>query len=498
MRLPRVLDWRTSHLLVSALVGAGLSAYGGTPRDLLRMEDRIDRLAPARQVDEYLKLRKLLLEERGPGSQVALSRLALKLALANARAAATAPDFAQRLSFCRQASEIGESYLKQGDPVRALSWERICRGIEADSKWASVLRNQINEWFENRLYRWLVARDWPGARGIIGEWRGLMEKDHAVEEGIGAYASARVEDLKSGLQSSGGEAVLSALAVEERHYPGLEAWNSMRKLAADSLQQPFDKAIAERRVDDAKAALSAQTEIAAQFTLAEELAPIEVNAELLKELVKALEPPPLERPYGHVRAPAFRLDVGGLTGPVRFEDRDETIEQSASSLRLSLNFRQRGSDEKKWWFGMNLNGMNLTAIDGLASGDALFAGLNGLAGRRGRKWLAWVGLGVAYVQIDFTGLSISDKGSGMIVGNVKLGGERAVSRSLTVHGDLEWGGWDELSHWQARLGGRYYANPSLAIDLHVIAGEIRAKDHEAGAVIDVRNTSAGIAVLMQF
>ena len=87
---------------------------------LAESELAIDRMVPAQQVSEYPGLREKILSADFKDRSTVVTRLSQKIALANARASTPNPGHAQRLAFCEQAVNIGQTYIRQGDPYRYL------------------------------------------------------------------------------------------------------------------------------------------------------------------------------------------------------------------------------------------------------------------------------------------------------------------------------------------------------------------------------------------
>jgi hypothetical protein len=355
----------------------------------------------------------------------------------------------------------------------------------------------VNQWFLNQLNGRIVAADWPGARQLLARWRGVVPNDRAAAEGEAAYARARTKHLGSDLRTEGPEAVLIAVQDEESLYPGLMAWSEFRGEVAQSLQRPVDNAIAERRAEDASSALAEQADIARRFGFSEELAPLEANRARLQELIKVLEPAALQRKYGHIRHPAFRLELGSGSGPVAFSDFGEHLEDSANVLTASIVFRQRG-DGPGAWQGGDLRLLNLGASEDRSSASALVYSANWLVGTGGETWSGWAGLGVAFAAIDYTGLAVAHTAQSSAYGNVRLGAERALGDSFSALLDCDYVSSPEFSQWQARLGVRYYATHSFAVGVqYLVAGVTASGDGSAGE-FEGNASLVAVAALVQF
>ena len=173
-----------------------------------------------------------------------------------------------------------EGYL-QDDPIATSQL------IENMAAYTAMLRNHIHEWFENRLNRRLVRREWDEARRVLREWQGLLTGDRTTDDGTTAYAAARSQDLRAVLRERGPTTALAALADEQQRYPGLATWDEVTRSVAESLQRPIDEAIGNRRVDDASAALEEQAALALQYSLDSELAPVDENRTILRHVIDA-------------------------------------------------------------------------------------------------------------------------------------------------------------------------------------------------------------------
>lgn len=469
----------------------------GARDTMLQEEDRIDRLAVDRQASAYLGLRARLLQDAGADDRPMLDRLAAKLALANDRLRTPHPAYDEKLSLCRQIDAIGAMHLARGHTHRAVWWESVCRAIDPASTYADVLRNRIHQWHEDRLSERVAERDWAGARDVLAAWRALVGDERAVAEGLATYATARAAALQSVLAGDGARQALQQLDAEERLHPGLSAWRALRAAACAALQEPFDRAIVEHRAADAAKLLEEMNALGAAFALEGVLAAEGANRARLDELVELLRPEPFDRPFGHLRHPTFRMELGALAARSTFAGHDERIDASANGWSLSITYRQRGV-APGLWHGARLAGSLRSAEDGLSSGSALVASLEYIAGSSGARHAVHAGIGASYAELAFTGLLADDAGSGVVYGSVSAGIEYAPSDSLVVHADLDLASSDALSHLAARAGIRYHTNHSFAIGLAFWADSLDAEDEGAGSSIEVRTSAVGISALVQF
>jgi len=482
---------------VAVLVARGVRGDEAADREIRKLEDEADALGPAEQMTRYLKLRQKVLAMEGADTTALLQRLAAKLKLAETRSAAAAPTYAERMSFCKQSAEIGSLHLAEGDAERALTWERTCRSIEADSPYAIMLRNQMHEWFEGRLKDLLARSEWAGARELIARWERLLGEGHATHDGRLTYARYRVDALRSRVRSAGVSDVLERLAAEAGHYGGLPPWDAFRAEVIAGLQEPFERAIADRRADDARAALDRQREVRERFEIDEERLPVEDNAARLAELEELLQPQPLDRAYGHVLHPAFRLEIAPLTGDTTFEDVNETIEGSASNVAIAALIRGRAQRGTGWW-GAGISGHSVSASQGLASGNALIIEVNALRGINGRTWSARFGGGLAIAQIDYTGLTVAADGSGVVFGNLVAAIDAGLGQSVVGQAGISFAVSEALSQWTAYAGAAYHANSNFSVGLRAVAASIDAVDSDDSLEVAVATSSVGAYVSVQF
>jgi hypothetical protein len=472
---------------------------GPMPQALLDEEDAVDRLAPAEQVDRYLALREKVLKEKVAAAEAVSARLARKVDLARARAGAPEPTYSQRLEFCKQAARIGEDYVKADDPERALRWEGICRDIDAASQWAAMLRNRVHEWFEQRLTKAAEAGEWDRSRAIVAEWTRLTSGDAAAIEGRNKYARARLRPLRAVLRDESPRAALEKLREEEKLYPGLEPWKELRKEIAAELQAPFVDAMSRGKYKEAAEELKQQADLITEFKLPADFLPITENRRKQEDLEAETKPSDLELPYGHVLSPFFRFEAGANYGKL---DCDESTESASGmgivpEIKLEFRFFNTGYD---WlWYGASANGYWSTVSDGRYSGDVMYGQVNALVGLRGdaeNAWAAWLGIGGAYASTSFDGVINSTSGDGFLAPTVLLGGEYALTESITLHGEAMYGGLGDFVHWRAKAGGRYYLNHNFALGIHGVASRLTNED--AGAEGETMEFTGGAAVLVQF
>jgi hypothetical protein len=489
--------WVAAFVIATGAVAQPALCDEALDGEIRKLEDEADAVAPADQMTLYLKLRQRVLAMEGTDTTAILQRLAAKLRLAEARSATVAPGYAERMSLCKQSAEIGSLHLAEGDPERALAWERTCRSIESDSPYATMLRNQMHEWFEGRLKEILGRAEWLGARELIARWERLLGEGHATREGRLTYARQRTHALRVRFQSAGAPVVLEELVAESRHYPDLPTWDAFRAEVVAGLQAPFERAIAERRAEDARSALDRQLEVRDRFELDEKRLPVESNRSRLAELEKLLAPEPIKRAYGHVLHPAFRLEIVPVTGTTRFEDPSETISGTASNIAIAVLARGRAEDANGWWGG-EVSGLSVTAADGLMSGEALVIELNALRGINGRKWSARFGGGLALAQVDYTGTTVAAKGSGVVFGNFAAAVDAALGQSVVVQTGVSFAMSDALSRWSAYAGVAYHANSNFALGLRALAAGVDAEDAEDALHVELAASAVGAYVAVQF
>jgi hypothetical protein len=489
--------------VLTALAALAASASAGEeppmPEDLVLREDKADHLPPAEQVEKYEALRKSLVGAKYSGTDAAIDRLARKFDLAAARAAPGERTAAERLAFCRQAAAIGEIYVRGNDPDRALAWERICADIEPRNQWASVLRNQVHDWFQARVKAELAAAHWKEAREVIAEWRQRMEGDDPLARGIEDYAVTRAEALLTEMRAKGAEQALRALKEEERFFPkhGRSAWEKVYAAAGAELQRPFDAAIQGQSTEGAEAALAVQKRVAAEFGLTSLGPVIEQNRQTLEKMKKAREPKPLERRFGQVRSPLLRIEAGGIFGNVKFSESGESASATGIIPAFSLDLRFHGED-RDWWYGGYMGGEWLHAGQGVVDATALAGEVEGLVGYRGDRWSAWTGVGVGMINVSFTGSVKKYDGFSVILGDLRVGGEYAVADSVTAFGEFSCGGFGDVTMVQGRAGARYWLSHNSALGLHTDVFDLRFKDPSKAVDIHASSFGVGASLLFQF
>jgi hypothetical protein len=496
---------------MGAWAAAARSGEAGLPAEFLAREDKADQLDPVQQSPEYLALRKELLEKKYPGADAAaaMDRLSKKLALANGRAAASSPDYAQRLGFAKQAAEIGGLYLKLDDPARALAWEKICRAIEPDNLWVTSLRNQVHEWFETQLQRAIQAqvqkdyakRNWADARAAVRTWDGLMHGDNAVAAGMQTYSKAIAQSIAEVLRreaTDGPAAAMKALQEEERQLPGLPAWAEIRRAILDDMQQSFNRAVARRDEAEARSLLEKQQAFAEQFKLGPDAFKTDENRKELDKLSTALAGKPLYRPWGQVREPYMRVETSALFGSMEFKQQGESAKSASIMPALSADLRFYIEDSP-WWYGAHINGWYASASENSVSASALLLNMDALGGMRGERWSAWAGVGGGFSQVSFDGVINTDKGNGMLIGGFTVGGEYAATDKVTIFGDISYAGFGgSITSMQGRAGGRYYISHNLAVGVEGLMGSVTAKDKTVGTDIEGSFIVGGLNVLFQF
>ena len=468
-------------------------------RDLTRLEDAADRLPPTDARRAYLDLRGRAAELTASASAPAglVERISAKLRLAEARAAATTPGFPERLAFSRQAAAVGERHLDDGDPERALFWERVCREIEPRSTYAPALHTRIHGWFESELRARLDAGDASAARATLRRWRTLMGDDHATRGGEAAYVTRRAEAIRELLMRLGPRRALAALADEAGRFPSRPEWGTLRREVGGALQKPFDAAIVEQDTGRASTTLAAQRAYVDEFPALGGIVPIEDNQVRLDDLEELLQPVPLLRPFGHVRHPTFALTLAGASAATGFRDRAESVDSTETALTASLLFRQRASGTKRF-AGAEVCGVDLAASDGTSSASALVVRANYLFGTVGRSHTARAGVGIAYAAIEYTGLALSDRGSGAVYGNLAASFDRAIGKSFVASGDVQLAWTDDLATAAASLSLIYHANANFAVGLRAFAARIRAEDKATALDLEVDASGVGVITKVQF
>jgi hypothetical protein len=493
------------RLLCAAAAAASIStpsAAGESQEDaagpggLVEEEDRVDRLPPEQQVKHYEAIRASLQSRDDPWSQAALGRLTEKLALARLMVAHPHANFAMRLSFCKKAAAIGDDYLRRGEVRRALFWAERCRRIEPRNEYASVLRNRVNDHLRSLLDVALGACDWDGARAVLARWRKLVGDEAAADRGGQAYAQARARSLINQLASGDTVAVVSALVAEETRLPGADPWKDVRSAVRAYLQGPFDRAVADRRIPDARAALETQREVLGQLGPERVELPLDDNARRLEELVEALAPSPLERPYGPVRGVSFRLEAGSFGGDFEFDSRDVRIARDGRAPFVAVTYRTRA--ERRSFFGGGIDYAQIETSEGVSSNSATLVHFDVLAGVRGGRWSAWALLGAVHGSFRFAGTASTDEGGGLAFGGVGAGLEYAISHALSGFLDARLIASERLEHVRGRVGVRYYANANFGLDVHLHGAQMQASDEDSGARITGRYLTAGIAAIVQF
>jgi hypothetical protein len=468
-----------------------------TAQEIAAEEDRIDRSPPAEQVVEHARLRRLLLERDDAPARAALGRVSAKLELSRLRVENADAGYAVRLSLCRKAAAIGEAYILGGDPQRALFWERVCASIEPHNEYASVLRNRINAHFADLLDGMLVADDWVAARSLLTSWRGFVEGDPAVERGHAAYADARSRRFMTELPLRDVAAVLRDLEAERALVGHQRSWNDVRRAAAAHLQGPFDVAVAQRRIDDAASALRRQRAAVEEFGAEAIELSIDRNQTQLDELVAALAPSPIERPFGYVHGAGFRLEAGGIFGEFDSVSRGVRIVQQTWAPSAAMTYRSR-REGRTCWYGVDVEFAGISTREGVSASTISLACADVLAGRSGERWAAWVSVGGTYSSLRFVGTVAADEARGYALGTVGAGGERALGGSLTAFADARYVSLDAFRHLDGRAGLRYYANPNFGLDVHVRGGLVRTSDEASGAQIEAEHRAVGLSTVIQF
>jgi len=489
---------RAAACLVFAASACALArAQEQAGASVLVEEDRIDLLEPAKQVVAYQRLKQKLQATQTAASTAASARLVRKLALATKRADAKDASFAERIALCRDAVDIGEMHLALNDPKRALAWEAIADRIEQRNQWSRVLHNRVNDWFAKRLDAALEAGDWDVARAVLDEWKATLPGDRAVDDGVRTYASHRWEDLSSVLVKQGPRPVFVAAIEEEGRFPGLGAWKRLRAEAAAALQKPFDAAISERDTKRAETALANQKELAGEFDLGDELAPLSANAERLEDLVIALQPSPIERPFGAVRAPALRLEIAADVGDSEFAQTGSSIAASTPMLNALIEYRRYGGDKSRWWFGGSVHGLFGDTSDDTGSATATLLEGHLLLGKRGKRSSGWFGVGVSQSDNEYTLPATVTSGSGQVIGDVRFGAERAMNDKASLYADGHFGQAPGVISWSAAAGLRYFATPNLCLGLRASASAAEWDDSGVSQV-DFDASGIGVSVMMQY
>jgi hypothetical protein len=472
--------------------GAEPSAQG----DLREEEDRADRLPPAQQVERYDQMRASLQARDDPRSQAALGRLIEKLSLARLMVANPNANFATRLAFCKKAAAIGDDYLRRGDARRALFWATKCRDIEPRNEYSSVLRNRINDHLRSKLDRALTEEDWSGARQALSRWRELMGDEPAAARGVSAYAAARSRRLINRLAAGEVEAVMAELVTERERMPDAGPWADVRGAVSSSLQGPFDRAVAERRIPEGRVALEAQRDVVKRFGVESLDLPSDDNAQRLEELVEALAPSPLERPYGVVRGVRFRLEAGSLNGEFDFESRGVRIVDSTLAPAVAVTYRTSGMGRR--FVGGDIDFAAIETSAGVSSNSVTLAHVDVVLGARGDRLSAWALVGALHGSFRFAGTSSTDDGGGLVFGSIGGGVEFALSDTLSAFADARIASSDGLKLARGRAGVRYFANPNFGLDVHIRAAEMEASDASSGSRISGAYLTAGAAAVIQF
>jgi hypothetical protein len=460
------------------------------------MEDTADRRPPGEAVRAYLEIRALAMRGNDVPARI-VERITQKLRLAEERSVTSTPGFPKRLALSRRAAQIGERHLDDGDPDRALAWERTCRKIEPTSTYAPALHTRIHSWFESRLKAGLDSGSVMRARAVLDRWRSLMGDDHATRAALTMYATGRADAIRRDAARSSPPRTLERIAEEEALRPGRPEWAALRREVADALQEPFENAIVEQDTARATSALWAQRNCASQFPPLRDLLPIEENQLRLNELEQLLQPLPLQRPCGHVRHPTFALTLAGAQSATEFSDRTESIAARETAWDASLLFRQRASDRRRF-AGAEITGANIAASDGATSASALILRGNYVVGSVGRAHALRVGLGFAYAAIDYTGFSITDRGSGTVFGNLSASFERALGRTFVASGTTQLVYTEDLAAAAASLTLAYHANANFALGVRAFTASIRASEDQTALDLQVNASGVGVMTKVQF
>ena len=163
-------------------------------------------------------------------------------------------------------------------------------------------------------------------------------------------------------------------------------------------------------------------------------------------------------------------------GDTSFEDTNETISGDASNVSIAALIRGRAERRRGWW-GAEVTGHSLAVSEGLASGNALLIQLNALRGYNGETWSSRYGFGLAFAQIDYTGLTVAADGSGVVFGNVEAAIDVALGQSVVAQAGLSFAASEALSQVSAYAGLGYHANSNFSVGVRALtARAISARD----------------------